>query len=384
MDAARDRVPALEGRRADHEARPVGFGERREEERRAGRRGRDQPRAALDLVRRGRLVDRHLDVHLAAAADRGGEAGLVLVPAGALARVARALDVEADDRDPGQHAREPRGQDARGLEEQRERRPAPGEPRDQELGLRERLAARDRERVERGRSGGEPPDHLVERIRRQRVRAALYAVGTEDAARGGRHEALRRVTVPAAERTPAEADEELPATGVEALALERHEDLGDVPHAGGHATPYHASRRATTRSATFVPVGPVRRRSPVASRSGWLSVAASARAGSTPRAAARAGVSPSTHAPAASVGPSTPSVPAARTTAGAPARATAAASASRRERPPRPPAPTCTVVSPPATTAAGRDRGAAASRTAIARPASAASPRSGSPTTSVA
>src|SRR5205823_12680494 len=56
----------------------------------------------------------------------------------------------------------------------------------------------------------------------------------------------------------------------------------------------------------------VRRRSPVASSSGRLSVAASAAAGSRPRARARATVPPSTHAPAASVGPSMPSVPAAR------------------------------------------------------------------------
>jgi len=93
------------------------------EERGPGRGGRDQPGAALDLVCCRRLVDRHLHVDLARGTGRLGEAGLVLFPARPLAGVARALEVEAHDGDPGEHPAETRRQDARGLEEDGQRGP---------------------------------------------------------------------------------------------------------------------------------------------------------------------------------------------------------------------------------------------------------------------
>ena len=63
------------------------------------------------------------------------------------------------------------------------------------------------------------------------------------------------------------------------------------------------------RSPTLVPVGPVRIRPPSASKNDHESLACSARPASRPRPRARGIVSRSTRAPAASVGPSTPSVP---------------------------------------------------------------------------
>src|SRR5207249_6754915 len=98
MTAAGERVQALERRRADREVRPVRRRERGQEERHRRVDGRDQARAMLDLLGERTLVDRHLDVYRSAGGDRGAETRLVLLPARALARVARAFEVEADDR----------------------------------------------------------------------------------------------------------------------------------------------------------------------------------------------------------------------------------------------------------------------------------------------
>src|SRR6516164_8699076 len=63
-------------------------------------------------------------------------------------------------------------------------------------------------------------------------------------------------------------------------------------------------------SPTFVLVGPVRTRSPRRSKKGYVSLLSRYRIGSLmPAAAARANDEGSTSAPAASVGPSIPSVP---------------------------------------------------------------------------
>ena len=146
-----------------------------------------------------------------------------------------------------------------------------------------------------------------------------------------------------------------------ALALKRDEELRNdwrLPRHGAQSRGL-ACRRAgrPPDRRRWCPSAPCERGRRSASSSGWLSVAASARQRVEAERPARAAtVVPSTHAPAASVGPSTPSVPAASRTPGSPASATAAASASCCERPPRPPGTTRTVVSPPATMATGRDR----------------------------
>src|SRR5512145_1655831 len=77
----------------------------------------------------------------------------------------------------------------------------------------------------------------------------------------------------------------------------------------------HEIRRATpsATSVTFVPVGPVTTRSERAPKNGYESLRARCSTGESPAARARAQVAPSAKAPAASVGPSTPSVPAERT-----------------------------------------------------------------------
>src|SRR5262249_4660837 len=68
-------------------------------------------------------------------------------------------------------------------------------------------------------------------------------------------------------------------------------------------------RKKTCRSPTFVPIGPVTTRSPSRWKNGYESCATRAAFGSSPAAAARDSVVESTIAPAASVGPSMPSVP---------------------------------------------------------------------------
>jgi hypothetical protein len=94
---------------------------------------------------------------------------------------------------------------------------------------------------------------------------------------------------------------------------------------------------------------PVTMRSPDAARKPLASLSASARSGSRPAPRPRTTVAASTSAPAASVGPSVPSVPAASTASPSPAEmSSAAASASSWQRPPRPAPRTVTVVSPAA------------------------------------
>src|SRR6202162_1522159 len=112
----------------------------------------------------------------------------------------------------------------------------------------------------------------------------------------------------------------------------------------------HGSRIAIAQSVTFVPVGPVTRRSPRRSKKASVSCSARARDASSPRRRDRASVSPSAKAPAARELPSIPSEPAASTvTPRAPSRASAAPRVNSRLRPPRPCLPSSvTVVSPPA------------------------------------
>ena len=83
------------------------------------------------------------------------------------------------------------------------------------------------------------------------------------------------------------------------------------------ATPVPAAS-TICRSPTLVPVGPVRIRPPSALKNDHESLACSARPASRPRPRARAIVSRLTRAPAASVGPSTPSVPMLAATVGRP------------------------------------------------------------------
>src|SRR2546422_2356865 len=99
MAPARDRVETLERRRRDRQLRSLGRRERGEEERDGRVDPGDQRRPALHLVACGRLVDGHLDVYVAPGGHCGLEARLMLVPARALAGVARALEIEAHDRD---------------------------------------------------------------------------------------------------------------------------------------------------------------------------------------------------------------------------------------------------------------------------------------------
>src|SRR5262249_15264220 len=77
--------------------------------------------------------------------------------------------------------------------------------------------------------------------------------------------------------------------------------------------PPGSSTTTRSRSSRFVLVGPVPPRSPSAANPAYESLASSFAAASSPRSRARATVSPSAIAPAASVGPSVPSVPAAST-----------------------------------------------------------------------
>jgi len=123
---------------------------------------------------------------------------------------------------------------ARRFEEDRNAGRRCGEPGLQEIHLRERLAAGDGHGMERRRALGQAADLAGQRLDVERVREAMLAVGPEHATRLDRHQALGRVAVAAAERTAAEAHEQMPAAGVQPFALEGHEELGHVPVATPH------------------------------------------------------------------------------------------------------------------------------------------------------
>ena len=106
------------------------------------------------------------------------------------------------------------------------------------------------------------------------------------------------------------------------------------------------------RSMTLVPVGPVTKRSPVLRKSDQESFRRRKSAGSSPSLRARGQLSPSAKAPAASVGPSLPSVPAASRAAPAvPSSSRPATRANSWLRPPRPSPRRVRVSSPPASSA---------------------------------
>src|SRR4030067_3087563 len=114
----------------------------------------------------------------------------------------------------------------------------------------------------------------------------------------------------------------------------------------------------TDISLTFVPVGPVTIRSPSLEKKLYESLSAKHFSGFNPILAALTNVFPSAIAPAASVGPSTPSVlKEATTTPSTSLSLRAADNTSSWFLPPTPFPLTVTVVSPPATMAAGLGTG---------------------------
>jgi hypothetical protein len=114
------------------------------------------------------------------------------------------------------------------------------------------------------------------------------------------------------------------------------------------------ARRIRRISMTFVPVGPVRIRPPAAPKKEWESLAERNAAGSNPRERTRRQVAGPAQAPAASVGPSIPSVPQKR-----PKICPCPIISIEKERvssvflPPFPPPVTVVVVSPPKIRQAG-------------------------------
>jgi len=121
----------------------------------------------------------------------------------------------------------------------------------------------------------------------------------------------------------------------------------------------HPVTSTARKSLTFVSVGPVTRRSPMAAKAEYASLAASAAAGSTPASRILASVSGRRKAPALSSEPSMPSVSAASVAMpSVPSSASARPNRNSVLRPPLPPSPrTVTVVSPPERMTAGAATG---------------------------